>query len=57
MDFKKLPFWGQFAVVAGMGAVLVGVAFTTYPNFNQMSRRNADERAKLEGLQTEIRKG
>ncbi|HEV8200669.1 MAG TPA: type 4a pilus biogenesis protein PilO [Candidatus Polarisedimenticolia bacterium] len=57
MDFKKLPFWGQFAVVAGMAAVLIGVAFTTYPNFNQMSHRNADERAKLEGLQTEIRKG
>jgi len=57
MDFKKLPFWGQFAVVAGMAAVLIGVAFTTYPNFNQMSRRNADERSKLEGLQTEIRKG
>src|SRR6185503_12193506 len=57
MDFKKLPFWGQFLVVAGMAAVLIGVAFTTYPNFNQMSRRNADERGKLEGLQTEIRKG
>ena len=57
MDFKKLPFWGQFAVVAGMAAILIGVAFTTYPNFNAMSKRNAEERAKLEGLQTEIRKG
>jgi len=57
MDFKKLPFWGQFAVVAGMAAILIGVAFTTSPNFNAMSKRNAEERAKLEGLQTEIRKG
>ena len=57
MDFKKLPFWGQFAVVCVMAGVLVAVAFTTYPNFNAMSKRNIDERAKLEGLQAEIRKG
>jgi type IV pilus assembly protein PilO len=57
MDFKKLPFWGQFAVVAGMALVLVVVAWTTYPNFNALSKRNAEERARLEGLQTEIRKG
>ena len=57
MDFKKLPFWGQFAVVAGMATVLVIVAWTTYPNFNALSKRNGEERAKLEGLQTEIRKG
>jgi type IV pilus assembly protein PilO len=57
MDFKKLPFWGQFAVVAGMAVVLVIVAWTTYPNFNALSKRNAEERARLEGLQTEIRKG
>src|SRR5215831_3952930 len=57
MDFKKLPFWGQFTVVAGMAAVLVIVAFTTYPNFNALSKRNAEERSRLEGLQTEIRKG
>ena len=57
MDFKKLPFWGQFAVVAGMGAILVGVAWTTYPNFNAMAKRNEAEKAKLEGLQAEIRKG
>ena len=57
MDFKKLPFWGQFAVVAGMAMVLVAVAWTTYPNFNALSKRNAEERARLEGLQTEIRKG
>ena len=57
MDFKKLPFWGQFAVVSCMALVLVVVAWTTYPNFNALSKRNAEERAKLEGLQTEIRKG
>jgi type IV pilus assembly protein PilO len=57
MDFKKLPFWGQFAVVSLMAGVLVGVAYTTYPDFNVMSKRNADERARLEGLQAEIRRG
>ena len=57
MDFKKLPFWGQFAVVAGMATVLVIVAWTTYPNFNALSKRNGEERSRLEGLQTEIRKG
>jgi type IV pilus assembly protein PilO len=57
MDFKKLPFWGQFAVVAVMAGVMVAAAWTAYPNFNEMSKRNAGERSKLEGLQAEIRKG
>jgi len=57
MDFKRLPFWGQFAVVGVMAGVLVAVAFTAYPNFNAMSKRNAGERSRLEGLQAEIRKG
>ena len=57
MDFKKLPFWGQFAVVGVMAGVIVAVAFTTYPNFNAMSKRNEGEKARLEGLQAEIRKG
>jgi len=57
MDFKKLPFWGQFAVVGVMAAVIVAVAFTTYPNFNAMTKRNEGEKSKLEGLQAEIRKG
>jgi type IV pilus assembly protein PilO len=57
MDFKKLPFWGQFAVVAAMAAVLVGVAWYAYPNFEEMAAKNLADRDKLEGLQTEIRKG
>jgi len=57
MDFKKLPFWGQFAVVGVMAGVLLGAAFTAYPNFNAMTKRNAGERSRLEGLQAEIRKG
>jgi len=57
MDFKKLPFWGQFTVVGVMAGVLVAVAFTAYPNFNAMSKRNNGERSRLEGLQAEIRKG
>jgi type IV pilus assembly protein PilO len=57
MDFKRLPFWGQFAVVGVMAGVLVAVAFTAYPNFNAMSKRNSGERSRLEGLQAEIRKG
>jgi len=57
MDFKKLPFLGQFAVVAVIAIVLVVVAWTTYPNFTQMAKNNAGLRSRLEGLQTEIRKG
>jgi type IV pilus assembly protein PilO len=57
MDFKRLPFWGQFAVVGVMAGVLVAAAFMAYPNFNAMSARNAAERSRLDGLQAEIRKG
>src|SRR5258705_11376745 len=57
MDFKKLPFWGQFAVVAVMAIALVAVAWMAYPNFSEMEKRNASSRSDLEGLQTEIRKG
>src|SRR5260221_14783315 len=57
MDFKKLPFLGQFAVVAVMAIVLVVVAWTTYPNFTQMAKNNAGLRSRLGGLETEIRKG
>ena len=57
MDFKKLPFWGQFAVVACMAIALVAVAWMAYPNFSEMAKKNAADRVQLEGLQTEIRKG
>src|SRR6266481_7155322 len=57
MDFKKLPFWGQFSVVAVMAIALVAVAWMAYPNFSEMEKRNANSRSRLEGLQTEIRKG
>ena len=57
MDFKKLPFWGQFAVVACMAIALVAVAWMAYPNFADMAKKNANSRAELESLQTEIRKG
>src|SRR6185503_8138343 len=56
MDFKKLPFWGQFAVVAVMAIALVTVAFMAYPNFSDMSKKNAAYRSELEALETEIRK-
>ena len=57
MDFKKLPFWGQFAVVAVMAIALVAVAWMAYPNFSEMEKHNAGSRAELESLQAEIRKG
>ncbi len=57
MDFKKLPFWGQFAVVAAMAVALVAVAWMAYPNFGQMKDRNASLTTQLRGLQEEIRKG
>ncbi len=57
MDFKKLPFWGQFAVVAAMAIALVAVSWTTYPNFTEIAKKNAEMKTRLEGLQNEIRKG
>jgi type IV pilus assembly protein PilO len=57
MDFKKLPFWGQFAVVAVMAVALVAVAWFAYPNFGEMRRRNLELETQLHGLQEEIRKG
>ena len=57
MDFKKLPFWGQFLAVAVIAAVIVGIAWTAYPNFQAMQKRNENEQAKLNGLQADIRKG
>src|SRR3989442_15960278 len=57
MDFKKLPFWGQFAVVAVMAIALVAVAWMAYPNFSEMEKHNAASRAELESLLLEIRKG
>jgi type IV pilus assembly protein PilO len=57
MDFKKLPFWGQFVAVAIIAAVIVGIAWTAYPNFQAMQKRNEGEQAKLNGLQADIRKG
>jgi len=57
MDFKKLPFWGQFAVVACMAVALVAVAWMAYPNFTDMAKKNEGYKTRLDGLQTEIRKG
>jgi type IV pilus assembly protein PilO len=57
VDLKKLPFWGQFGVVAGMAIALVLVAWMAYPNFNEMKKKNEAARVRLEELQREIRKG
>jgi type IV pilus assembly protein PilO len=57
MDFGKLPFWAQFAIVAGMAVALVVVAWTTYPNFSAMQKRIEADQDRLAGLQAEIRKG
>jgi Tfp pilus assembly protein PilO len=57
LDFKNLPFWGQISVVSGMTVALVGIAWWVYPDFAEWKEKNERDRAKLEGLQTEIRKG
>lgn len=57
LDFKNLPFWGQMGVVSGMTVALVGIAWFVYPDFSEWKKKNGQERGKLEGLQTEIRKG
>lgn len=57
MDLKKLPFWGQFGVVAAMAVALVAVAWYAYPSFDEMEKKNVEAQQNLESLQTEIRKG
>ena len=57
MDFRRLPFLGQLGVVAAMSCALVAVAWKAYPDFSDMSKKNASDRSRLEGLQAEIRKG
>jgi Tfp pilus assembly protein PilO len=57
LDFKNLPFWGQISVVSGMTVALVGIAWWVYPDFDEWKKKNERDRTKLEGLQTEIRKG
>src|SRR6267142_2756473 len=55
MDFKKLPFWGQLAVVAVMAGVLVAVAWMAYPNFSEMEIRKGQAiEAKLPEFEKEI---
>jgi type IV pilus assembly protein PilO len=57
MEFGKLPFLAQFAIVAVMAIALAVVAWTTYPNFSAMKKRIEADEGRLAGLQAEIRKG
>ena len=57
MDFKNLPFWGQVTLVAGLCAGLVCVAYWAYPDFAQMKQQNLADAQRLEGLQSDIRRG
>jgi type IV pilus assembly protein PilO len=57
MDFKNLPFWGQVALVAGLCVGLICVAYWAYPDFAQMKQQNLADAQRLEGLQSDIRRG
>lgn len=54
---NKLPFLGQLAVFFALGVGVVLGAQFFYPNFSQMSEKNADKQMKLDELNVKIQEG
>jgi len=54
---KNIPYWGQLVLIIGLAVVLVIIAYSVYPNFTQMTKRNKDLQSQFEKKQQEIRKG
>jgi len=54
---NKLPFWGQLALFIGLGVGLIMCAQFVYPNFSQISEKNAGRQAELDDLNLKIQEG
>jgi len=54
---NKLPFWGQLALFIGLGVGLVMCGQFVYPNFSQISEKNAGRQAELDDLNLKIQEG
>lgn len=57
MDFKKLPWWGQIAIAAGISLFVLWFGYNFAPgNIKKKNRRVAGLEDQLEKRQAEIRK-
>jgi type IV pilus assembly protein PilO len=54
---NKLPFWGQLAVFAALGAGIIMGGHFFYPNFQQMSEKNERKQTELDDLNVKIQEG
>jgi type IV pilus assembly protein PilO len=54
---NKLPFWGQLAFFAALGAGIILGAHFFYPGFQEMSRKNAQKQTELDDLNVKIQEG
>lgn len=54
---NKLPFWGQLAVFAALGIGIVLGAQFFYPNFKEISEKNAGKQTELDDLNVKIQEG
>ena len=54
---SKLPFWGQLVVFAVLGLGIVAGAQLFYPNFGEISEKNAKKQTELDELNVKIQEG
>jgi type IV pilus assembly protein PilO len=54
---NKLPFWGQLAVFAVLGAGIIMGGQFFYPNFSQISEKNDTKQGELDDLNVKIQEG
>ncbi len=54
---KNLPYWGQLVLVLLLAALLIFIAYSVYPNFKDMAKRNETLSDQLMKKRQEIKKG
>ncbi len=53
-QFNKLDFWGKLGVIAGLGVVILIVAYWYFPNFAKMSKDIESTRKDISELERKI---
>ncbi len=54
---KNLPYWGQLVLVLLLAALLIFIAYSVYPNFKDIVKRNGTLSDQLMKKRQEIKKG
>jgi type IV pilus assembly protein PilO len=54
---EKLPFWGQILVMAGLAAIIVGIAYWVYPDLKGKGERIDRLEAEYREKERKIREG